>query len=370
MKKFKVLTVVGTRPEIIRLSSIIKSLDKKINHVLVHTGQNYDYELSKIFFKDLSLRYPDYQIESDNDNPINKISIILNEVEKIISKEKPDAFVILGDTNSCLSAYCAKRLKVPIFHIEAGNRCYDQRVPEEINRKIIDHISDINITYSNVAKNNLLRENLNPDRIFQIGSPLAEVYKKNKKKIFKSKILNQLGIKKNNYLLISVHREENLDNKRNFKKFINLLVFLNKTRKEKIVVSTHPRTKKILENFDIKDLKKIIFHKPFSYSDYSFLQLNAKSVLSDSGSITEESSIMGFDAINLRPTNERQEGMEYGIVPMSHFDLDIITGLIDIKNSKKNQVKDYNCLNFSDIFFNILLSYTEYVNEYTWKKNN
>ena len=368
MKNFKVLTIVGTRPELIRLSRVINYLDQNLNHKLIHTGQNYDYELSQIFFKDLSLRKPDYQIDIKTKNPIASISQILSDVEKIIIKEKPDAILILGDTNSCLSAYCAKRHKVPVFHIEAGNRCYDERVPEEINRKIIDHISDINITYSNIAKNNLIRENVSPDKIFKIGSPLYEVFRHYKKKIYKSKILNKLNIKKKNYFLLSVHREENIDNKDNFKKFLNLLNYLENRGKEKVVVSTHPRTMKKLNLLNLKKSKNIIFHKPFSYIDYSFLQLNSKIVLSDSGSITEESNIMGFEAINLRSTNERQEGMEYGAVPMSHFDLEMIESLISTRINKNNLILDYKCENFSNIFLNILLSYTNYINEYTWKK--
>ncbi len=369
MKKLKILTVVGTRPEIIRLSRVINCLDKFSDHKLVHTGQNYDYELNKIFFKDLLIKNPDYQIDIRKKNSvINSISKMLSEVDKIIIREKPDAFVILGDTNSCLTAYCAKRNKIPIFHIEAGNRCYDQRVPEEINRKIIDHISDVNITYSHIAKENLLRENLSPDTIFKIGSPLDEVFNFYKKKIFKSKVLNELKLSKKNYFLISVHREENVDTKKNLVKFINLLNYLEKRGKEKIIVSTHPRTMKKIQKYNLS-YKNIIFHKPFSYIDYSNLQLNAKFVLSDSGSITEEASIMGFKAINLRSTNERQEGMEYGVVPMCHFDLESIEKLISSKNVIINKrVSDYECNNFSSIFQNILISYINYINQNTWKK--
>ena len=369
MKKLKILTVVGTRPEIIRLSRVISCLDKFLDHKLVHTGQNYDYELSQIFFDDLLVKSPDYQINiNKNNSVINSISKMLLEVDKIISKEKPDAFLILGDTNSCLTAYCAKRNKIPIFHIEAGNRCYDQRVPEEINRKIIDHISDINITYSNIAKENLLRENLSPDKTFKIGSPLDEVFNFYKKKIFKSKILNQLKLNKKNYFLISVHREENVDIKNNLNKFINLLDYLDKRGKEKIIVSTHPRTMKKIQKHNLS-YKNILFHKPFSYIDYSNLQINSKAVLSDSGSITEEASIMGFKAINLRSTNERQEGMEHGVVPMCHFDIENIEKIISLKKVFDNSlVSDYECKNFSSIFLNILLSYINYVNQYTWKK--
>ena len=365
----KTITVVGTRPELIRLSMVLKTLNKHIKNVLVHTGQNFDYELNKIFFDEMKIQKADYQINLKNSSPNITISKIFIEIEKIIFKEKPDAFIVLGDTNSCLSAYCAKRFKIPIFHIEAGNRCYDQRVPEEINRKIIDHISDINVTYSEIAKQNLLRENIDPDKVFNLGSPLYEVYNYYKKNILKSNILKKLKLKQNEFFLVSVHREENIENNLNFKNFINFLNFLYKKYKKKIIVSTHPRTMKkvkLLKNFE----KNIVFLKPFSYFDYSKLQINSKLVFSDSGSISEESSIMGFNAINLRSTNERQEAMEYGVVGMSHFDFDVIENLINLENKKysKEIVNDYKSKNFSKIFLKILLSYKNYVKEYTWKE--
>ena len=368
MKNFKVITVVGTRPEIIRLSRVITCLEKNVTHKLINTGQNFDFELNKIFFKDLSLRKPDYELESGGSSPIYSLAKILSKIEKILIKEKPNAFIILGDTNSCLSAYCAKRLKIPIFHIEAGNRCYDERVPEEINRKIIDHISDINITYSEVAKDNLMRENIDPDKIFKIGSPLFEVFKHNKKKILQSKILKKLNVSKHNYFLMSVHREENIENSSNFKKLINLLKYLNNRSNEKVLFSTHPRTLNKIKKIGFKKFKNILFHKPFSYIDYCCLQINSKCVLSDSGSITEESSIMGFKAINLRSTNERQEGFEVGAVPMTHFDIDLVAKILSNKNTNKKFVDDYMCEDFSNVFLNLLLSYTNYINEYTWKK--
>ena len=368
MKNFKVITVVGTRPEIIRLSRVISCLEKNVTHKLIHTGQNFDYELNKVFFNDLSLRKPDYEIKSKGTSSISSIAKIITNVEQILLKEKPQAFVILGDTNSCLSAYCAKRLKIPIFHIEAGNRCYDERVPEEINRKIIDHISDINITYSKVAKDNLLRENIDPDKIFKIGSPLLEVFNHYKNKIIKSKILKKLNVSRQNYFLMSVHREENLENSSNLKKLIKLLKYLNNRSKEKVLFSTHPRTQKKIEKLGLKKFKNILFHKPFSYIDYCCLQINSKCVLSDSGSITEESSIMGFKAINLRSTNERQEGFEFGAVPMTHFDTDLVAKILSIKNTNARFVNDYMCEDFSNIFLNLLLSYTNYINEYNWKK--
>lgn len=372
MKQFKILTTVGTRPEIIRLSRVIDYLNKNTDHTLVHTGQNYDYELNEIFFKDLGIKKPNYQIDIKGKSLVKSISQILSEVDIILEKEKPDAFLVLGDTNSCLTAYCAKRKKIPIFHIEAGNRCYDQRVPEEINRKIIDHISDINITYSDIAKDNLLRENLSPDRIFKIGSPLHEVFNFYQKKILKSKVLNKYKLKKNNFYLVSVHREENLDNKKNFSEFINLLKYLIKRDNKKVIVSTHPRTLKKMKNFNIRNTEDIIFTKPFSYSDYCNLQINSKVVLSDSGSITEESNIMKFNAINLRATNERQEGMSVGAVAMTHFNISRIDSLIALFEKDKlniiDKIEDYNCPNFSTIFYKLILSYTQYINDHIWKK--
>ena len=372
MKNLKVITVVGTRPEIIRLSRVIDLLDKNLNHVLVHTGQNFDYELNKIFFKDLNLKKPKYQINIKNNSPVSSVSQILLEVDKILIKEKPDAFIVLGDTNSCLSAYCAKRMKIPIFHIEAGNRCYDLRVPEEINRKIIDHLSDVNVTYSEIAKNNLIKENIHPDKIFKIGSPLDEVYNFYKDKIHSSKILEKFKLKKKNYYLISVHREENIDTIKNLEKFVSLLKYFNKSKNEKVIVTTHPRTMKRLKLLKLKNMKNVILSKPFSYTDYACLQQNSKIVLSDSGSITEESSILNFSAINLRSTNERQEGMSYGTVPMVHFDLNIIRNVINfsLKNHKnKRKIPDYESPDFSKVFYNILISYIDYVKKYTWKLN-
>lgn len=369
IKKIKIVTVVGTRPELIRLSRVISTLEKNTDHILVHTGQNYDFELSDIFFKDLSIKKPKYQLKINNKSTIYSITSIINQVDDILKKENPDAFLILGDTNSCLSAYAAKRKKIPVFHIEAGNRCYDERVPEEINRKIIDHISDINITYSELAKQNLLRENLSPDKIFKIGSPLDEVCHFYKKKIIESKILKKHNLKKNSYYVLSVHREENITSKKNLDNLMNLLTKLNSRGPEKIVFSAHPRTIKSLKNFNIKKLDKILILKPFSYSDYMNLQMNSKLVLSDSGSITEEASILNFSAINLRNTNERQEGMAYGIAPMVHFDYDKIDTLIDYlkDNNFKTPVSDYICPDFSNIFFKILISYIDYIKEKTWK---
>ena len=370
-KNIKVVTVVGTRPEVIRLSRVINYLDKNLNHILVHTGQNYNYELNEIFFQDLKLKKPKYKIKTKAKSSVSTISEILTQVEKILIKEKPNAFLVLGDTNSCLSAYCAKRLKIPIFHIEAGNRCYDLRVPEEINRKIIDHLADINITYSEIAKQNLLRENISADKVFKIGSPLDEVFNYYREKIYKSNILKKLRIEKDDYYLVSVHREENIDINKNFKKFINFLSYIDAdTKVKKIIVSTHPRTLKKIKKIKIKRFKKIIFANPFSYTDYSSLQINSKLVFSDSGSITEETSLLKLKSINLRNTNERQEGMEYGIVPMAHFDIGKIRNLVKYltkTNQFNNSVEDYKSQDFSRAFYNILVSYIDYVKEYTWK---
>lgn len=373
-KKIKILTVLGTRPEIIRLSSTLRLLEKYCNHILIHTGQNYDPELFKNFFSDLKIKKPNYQLDINKKGTnINFISEMLVFVEKIIIKEKPKALIVLGDTNSCLSAYVAKRYKVPIFHIEAGNRSFDQRVPEEINRKIIDHLSDINITYSHYARENLIRENYPPDKVFKIGSPLYEVYQQNKKKIKNSKILKKLKLKKNNYFVCSIHREENIDNYNQLQKLLNFFEKFSLKNKFKIIFSTHPRTRKKLLNSKIFNNKKIIFAKPFNYCDYMNLQINSKMVLSDSGSITEEASICNFKAINLRQTFERQEGMFSGISGLNNFDYELFESFEKFYSQNKGnlgKIQDYEEKNFSKIFLNLLLSYIENIDFYTWKKNN
>ena len=319
--KYKLITVVGTRPEIIRLSEIIKNLDQNFDHVLVHTNQNYDKNLKDIFFRDLGLKKPNYDLKIMTPSSIKTISKILNGTDDIIKKEKPDAFFILGDTNSALSAISAKKNKVPIIHYEAGNRCFDQRVPEEVNRKIVDHISDLNLTYSEFARDNLIFEGLPKDRVFNIGSPLGEVIKKNENKIKKSNILSKLKIKKKNFFLFSFHREENVDNKERLKKFLLILDKTYEIFKKDIIVSTHPRTHKMLHkiNFDIN--KRIIFSKPFNFTDYIKLQKESLAVISDSGSISEEASYLSLNAISLRDTIERQEAMSEATVIMSSLDL-------------------------------------------------
>ena len=375
MSQLKVMTVVGTRPEIIKLSRIIPKLDETFNHVLVNSDQNFDYELNEIFFKDLKIRKPDENLKIKEKNASKTIGKVIEKTDTLIKKYKPDAFLILGDTNSCLSCISAKRNKVPIFHLEAGNRCFDQRVPEEINRKIIDHVSDVNLTYSSIAREYLLNEGLPKDQIIKVGSPMKEVLKFYENKINKSKILNKLKLSKHNYILFSLHREENVDDKKNLKSFIKILNFLEEKENKKIIISTHPRTRKNLEKLNFKYSSKINFLKPFSFSEYIKLQLNSKYVLSDSGTITEESSILNFPAINLRENHERPEGNEEGSVIFTSLSLNNIDQAINILKSQKrgkirniNPVKDYEVDNVSEKIIRIILSYTNYINNKTWKK--
>ena len=372
----KIMTIVGTRPEIIRLSRVIPLLDKFSKHILVHTGQNFDYELNQIFFKELKIRKPDIFLETASKTAAETISKVIAKSNKIFVDNKPDVVLILGDTNSSMAAISAKKNKIPIFHMEAGNRSFDQRVPEETNRKIVDHIADINLTYSSIARENLLREGLLPDRIINTGSPLLEVIEHYKPKIIKSKILENLNLKKKKYFLISAHREENIDNE---KRFYNLIKLLNSLVVEyglKIIVSTHPRTKKKIKEKKIKFNSKIQLVKPLGFLDYIKLQINSKAVISDSGSITEESSILNFPALNIRETHERHEGMEEGAVMMSKLDLENIkTCLKILQTQSKNYsrllpiVNDYNVLNVSEKVLRIIYSYTDYINRKVWNKN-
>jgi UDP-N-acetylglucosamine 2-epimerase len=376
MKKFKVLTVLGTRPEIIRLSRIIYKFDKSFDHILVNTNQNFDYNLNKVFFKDLDIRKPDYNLKSAGSTSIQTISKVLIDIEKVILKEKPDAFFILGDTNSSYSLLVAKKYKIPTFHYEAGNRCFDMRVPEELNRKLIDTISDINLTYSESAKNFLIKEGFPINRILKIGSPMKEVINFYKDKILSSKILQKQGIKKNKYILISFHREENLDYKNNLNNFITLLKKLIKLCKLSIIISTHPRTRKKLNKFIKinKNNKNILFLKPLSFSDYNNLQINSAIVLSDSGTINEETSILKFLSINLRENTERHEAMEESMTLMSSLDVNrILTQVNYLINNKDeylniNEVKDYEHDNVSEKIVRTILSYTSYINREVWKK--
>ena len=372
--KLKVITVVGTRPEIIRLSRIINKLDFYFNHILVHTGQNYNFELSNIFFKELKLKKPKYNLSCKSKSAIEFISKSLVRFDKVLELEKPDAVLVLGDTNSALTVLCAKKRKIPIFHIEAGNRCFDESVPEEINRKIIDHISDINMTYSSYASSNLKLEGLHQDRIIKIGSPLYEVYNHYSAQIENSNILKKLNIFEKKFILVSVHREENVDFKKNLKSILDAIVQLSKKNNLKVIFSAHPRIEKRIKKFNFKLDKYINFYKPFGFFDYAKLMKNAKIVLSDSGSITEETSILSISSVNLRASNERQEGMERGISLMSGLkSKDILNAADIILNSKIGELDnkiyhDYELRDVSKTVVKIIQSYTHYINKKTWFK--
>ena len=374
MSKLNVITVVGTRPEIIRLCRIIPKLDKFTNHTLVHTGQNFDYELNQIFFKDLNLRKPDYFLNAADVNATKTIGRILIKIDDLLEKLNPDALLVLGDTNSCMAIIAAKRRQIPTFHFEAGNRCFDMRVPEEINRKIVDHTADVNMTYSTIARNYLISEGIPKDLIIKIGSPMFEVIDFYKKKIRESKIIKDLYLENNNYFLASFHREENI-NSSNFEKIINILNNIVNLYNIKVVVSTHPRTRNKINESNCKLNKKIILIKPQSFTDYIQLQLNARLVLSDSGTINEESSILNFPAINIRDTHERPEAMEEAAVMMTGVNSERVTQAIDILLKNKNGedrkldiVNDYNCKNISEKVLRIIISYTDYIQRKIWKK--
>ena len=377
MKKLKVLSVVGTRPEIIRLSSTLTALDRNesIHHILVHTGQNYDYELNEIFFEDLELRKPDYFLEAAGKNSTETVGNILIKIDPILDKEEPDAFLVLGDTNSCLCAISAKKRKIPIFHMEAGNRCFDQRVPEETNRKIVDHISDINLTYSSIAREYLLREGIAPDRVIKTGSPMYEVLNKFLPKIRSSNVLERLGLEKNKFFVVSAHREENISNPKNFSGLIDSLNLIAEAYRYPIIVSTHPRTRKMLIDKEMKIHKNIQLLKPLGFSDYNALQMFSCAVLSDSGTISEESSILNFPALNIRDAHERPEAMEEASVMMVGLNPErIIQGLTvltsQVRNPKRNfrEVYDYSMPNVSEKVVRIILSYTDYINRVVWSK--
>ena len=371
----KVMTIVGTRPEIIRLSRIIDVLEQNCNHKLVHTGQNFDFELNEIFFNELKIKKPDFFLGVASSSAAETIGKIIEKTDKILIKEKPDAVLVLGDTNSCLSTIAAKKRKIPIFHIEAGNRCFDQRVPEEINRKIVDHIADINLTYSNISRENLLRENFPPDQIIKIGSPMYEVLMNYMPQIKKSKILKTFSLSPEKYFLISIHREENIESEKSLKKIQLILNTIAKEYKLPLIVSTHPRTKKIIEKKNLKLNSLVHLAKPFGFFDYIKLQIKSKCVLSDSGSITEESSILNFPALNIREMHERAEGMEEAAVMMVGHDINNIKNGLKILNNqtrgkdrKLKIVEDYSSSNVSEKVIRIILSYTNYVNRVVWKK--
>jgi UDP-N-acetylglucosamine 2-epimerase len=383
MKKLKVVTVVGTRPEIIRLSRVMNALDESpaIQHFTIHTGQNYDYELNGVFYEDLGIRKPDFFLNAAGSSATATIGQILINIESVLDQINPDAFLVLGDTNSCLCAIPAKKRKIPIFHMEAGNRCFDQRVPEETNRKIVDHISDINLTYSDIAREYLLREGLPPDRIIKTGSPMYEVLNYYLPKIKVSEILEKLNLKKNKYFVVSAHREENINADINFHKLLATLNLIAETYSLPIIVSTHPRTRKRLESDSINSIAGIILNplimwqKPLGFLDYNALQLNAFAVLSDSGTISEESSILNFKALNIREAHERPEAMEEAVVMMTGLEPErIIQGLFQLSQQKVEEsrnyrlVSDYSMPNVSQKVVRIILSYTDYVNRTVWKK--
>lgn len=372
MKKLKVMTVIGTRPEIIRLSAVINKLDKSeaIEHTLVHTGQNYDYELNEVFFKDFYLKKPDYFLNAATGTAVETIGNILVKIDPILDKVNPDAFLVLGDTNSCLCAIAAKRKHIPVFHMEAGNRCFDQRVPEETNRKIVDHIADINLTYSDIAREYLLREGLPADRVIKTGSPMFEVLKSRESDIMKSDVLERLGLEHGKYFVVSAHREENISAEQNFIDLVDSLNTIAENYRIPLIMSTHPRTRKMIEakRVELNPLVKTM--KPLGFNDYVKLQKYSKAVLSDSGTISEESSILGFKALNIRQSHERPEAMEEASVMMVGLKKKrILQGIKILESQEKDTlrlVEDYGMPNVSDKVLRIILSYTDYVNRVVW----
>lgn len=374
-KKLKVLTVVGTRPEIIRLSRVIQALDdsEAIDHTLIHTGQNYDYELNQIFFEDLGLRKPDHFLEAAGKTATETIGNILIKIDPLLEELNPDAFLVLGDTNSCLCAIPAKKRQIPIFHMEAGNRCFDQRVPEETNRKIVDHISDINLTYSSIAREYLLREGLPADRVIKTGSPMYEVLHHYLPQIEASNVLDTLGLKKGKYFVVSSHREENINSDKNFKGLIDSLNAIAETYKLPIIVSTHPRTRNKIDSEKLDVRPEIQFLKPLGFHDYNALQMHSYAVLSDSGTISEESSILNFRALNIRDAHERPEAMEEASVMMTGLSPErIMQALVQVLRQNVGearnfrQVADYSMPNVSEKVVRVILSYTDYINRVVW----
>jgi len=377
MKKLKVVTVVGTRPEIIRLSRVLCALDasEAIEHIIIHTGQNYDYELNQIFFEDLGLRKPDYFLEAAGTTATETIGNILVKIDPLLENLQPDAFLVLGDTNSCLCAIPAKKRQIPIFHMEAGNRCFDQRVPEETNRKIVDHISDVNLTYSDIAREYLLREGLPADRIIKTGSPMFEVLEYYRPQIEKSEVLSKLSLEAGKYFVVSSHREENINSEKNFKGLIESLNTIAEKFGHPIIVSTHPRTRNMIDKNQVKVRPEIQFLKPLGFHDYNALQMHSYAVLSDSGTISEESSILNFRALNIRDAHERPEAMEEASVMMVGMSPErILQGLLQLKTQevgdKRNfrKVADYSMPNVSEKMVRIILSYTDYINRVVWSK--
>ena len=375
MKKLKLMTVVGTRPEIIRLSRVMAVCDKYFDYVLVHTGQNYDYELNEIFFTDLGIRKPDYFLNAAGKTGAETIGNVIIAVDKVLEEVQPEALLVLGDTNSCISVLPAKRRKIPTFHMEAGNRCFDMRVSEEINRRIVDHTADINLTYSTIARDYLLSEGLRPDQIIKTGSPMFEVLNFYRQKIEDSKVLTTLNLKENEYFVVSAHREENVNSDKNFLDMVDMLNAVAQQYQLPVIVSTHPRTRKRIEEMGIEFNPLIQLLKPLGFSDYNKLQLSAKATLSDSGTINEESSILNFPALNLRQAHERPEGMEEAVVMMVGLTAErVLQGLEILENQDRGDkrslrlVEDYSMPNVAEKVARIILSYTDYVNRVVWKK--
>lgn len=375
MKKLSVMTVVGTRPEIIRLSRVIAALDRHADHVLVHTGQNYDYELNEIFFKDLEVRRPDHFLAAAGASGAETIGRIIIAMEPLLERVRPEALLVLGDTNSCLAVIPAKRRKIPIFHMEAGNRCFDMRVPEEINRRIVDHTADINLTYSAIARDYLLREGLPPDRVIRTGSPMLEVLTHYRAGIDSSDVLQRLGLESGRYFVVSAHREENIESDRNFGRLTEVLNAVAARHQLPLIVSTHPRTQKRIDAAGVRLDQRVRLLKPLGFKDYVKLQIESAAVLSDSGTITEESSILNFPALNIREAHERPEGMEEASVMMVGLDVDRVMQALEILRSQPRganrllrEVTDYMAPNVSDKLVRILHSYTDYVNRVVWRR--
>ena len=375
MRKLKVMTIVGTRPEIIRLSRVIPKLDQHCDHVLVHTGQNYDYELNGVFFSDLGIRKPNVFLEAAGVTAAETIGQVIIAADKAMEAHQPEALLLLGDTNSSLAVIAAKRRKIPIFHMEAGNRCFDSRVPEEINRRIVDHTSDINLTYSDIAREYLLREGLPPDQVIKTGSPLREVIEYYRDEVDASTVLNRLELSEKAYFLVSSHREENVDSPENLQRLFNVMNAVAERFGQPVIVSTHPRTRKRMDAMALVAHPLVQFHKPFGFLDYIRLQTSARAVLSDSGTITEESSILNFPALNLREVHERPEGFEEAAVMFVGLDVDRVLQTLAVLESQARGanrtlalVKDYEATNVSDKVLRIILSYTDFVNKKVWRK--
>ncbi len=375
MKKLKLMTVVGTRPEIIRLSRVMVTCDEYFDHIIVHTGQNYDYELNEIFFTDLGIRKPDHFLNAAGATGAETIGNVIIAVDKILDEVKPEALLVLGDTNSCMAVLPAKRRKIPTFHMEAGNRCFDMRVPEEINRRIVDHTADINLTYSTIARDYLLAEGLPADLVIKSGSPMFEVLHYYKAKIEASDVLERLNLKEHEYFIVSAHREENINSDQNFLDLVEMLNAVAEKYKYPVIVSTHPRTRKRIEELKVEFHPLIQLLKPLGFSDYNKLQLSAKAALSDSGTINEESSILNFPALNLRQAHERPEGMEEAAVMMVGLKAErILQGLAILEGQSRGEqrllrlVEDYSMPNVSEKVVRIIMSYTDYVNRVIWKQ--